>query len=88
MNEKIAQRIKEKRLKAGISQESLSHLADLDRKYVGIIEKGQTNISIKVLSQLCDALDVSLSDFFKDLWRLLNTDDPSCMAIKPNPQTK
>jgi transcriptional regulator with XRE-family HTH domain len=67
MNAKIAQRIKEKRLKAGISQESLSHLADLDRKYVGIIEKGQTNISIKVLSQLCDALDVSLSDFFKDL---------------------
>lgn len=66
MNEKVAQRIKEKRLKAGISQESLSHLADLDRKYVGIIEKGQTNISIKVLSQLCDALDVSLSDFFKD----------------------
>ena len=67
MNEKIAQRIKEKRLKAGISQESLSHLADLDRKYVGIIEKGQTNISIKVLCQLCDALDVSLSNFFKDL---------------------
>ena len=65
MNEKVAQRIKELRLKTGVSQEGLSHLAELDRKYIGIIEKGNTNISIQVLSQICEALDISLSDFFK-----------------------
>jgi transcriptional regulator with XRE-family HTH domain len=65
MNEKVAQRIKQLRLKAGVSQEGLSHLAELDRKYIGIIEKGNTNISIQVLSQICDALDISLSEFFK-----------------------
>lgn len=65
MNEKVAQRIKELRLKTGVSQEGLSHLAELDRKYIGIIEKGNTNISIQVLSQICDALDISLSEFFK-----------------------
>jgi transcriptional regulator with XRE-family HTH domain len=65
MNEKVAQRIKQLRLKTGISQEGLSHLAELDRKYIGIIEKGNTNISIQVLSQICDALDISLSEFFK-----------------------
>jgi len=65
MNEKVAQRIKQLRLKTGISQEGLSHLAELDRKYIGIIEKGNTNISIQVLSQICDALDISLSEFFR-----------------------
>ena len=65
MNDKVAQRIKQLRLKTGISQEGLSHLAELDRKYIGIIEKGNTNISIQVLSQICEALDISLSEFFK-----------------------
>jgi transcriptional regulator with XRE-family HTH domain len=65
MNDKVAQRIKQLRLKAGVSQEGLSHLAELDRKYIGIIEKGNTNISIQVLSQICDALDISLSEFFR-----------------------
>lgn len=65
MNEKVAQRIKELRLKTGLSQEGLSHLAELDRKYIGIIEKGNTNVSIQVLSQICEALDVSLSQFFE-----------------------
>lgn len=66
MNEKVAQRIKELRLKTGLSQEGLSYLAELDRKYIGIIEKGNTNVSIQVLSQICEALDVSLSEFFKE----------------------
>jgi transcriptional regulator with XRE-family HTH domain len=66
MNEKVAQRIKDLRLKTGLSQEGLSHLADLDRKYIGIIEKGNTNVSIQVLSQICEALDVSLSEFFEE----------------------
>jgi len=65
MNDKVAQRIKQLRLKAGVSHEGLSHLAELDRKYIGIIEKGNTNISIQVLSQICEALDISLSEFFK-----------------------
>ena len=65
MNEKVAKRIKELRLKIGLSQEGLSHLAELDRKYIGIIEKGNTNVSIQVLSQICEALDVSLSEFFE-----------------------
>ncbi len=65
MNEKVAQRIKELRLKTELSQEGLSYLAELDRKYIGIIEKGNTNISIQVLSQICEALDVSLSEFFE-----------------------
>jgi len=65
MNEKVAQRIKELRLKTGLSQEGLSYLAELDRKYIGIIEKGNTNVSIQVLSQICEALDVALSEFFE-----------------------
>ena len=65
MHEKVAQRIKQLRLKNGLSQEGLSHLAELDRKYIGIIEKGHTNVSIQVLSQICEALDISLSEFFR-----------------------
>ena len=64
MNQKIAQRVKELRCQSGISQESLSHLAQLDRKYIGIIEKGQTNVSVKVLSKIWEALDSDLEAFF------------------------
>lgn len=66
MNQKVADRIKELRLKINLSQEGLSHLANLDRKYIGIIEKGNNNVSIQVLYQICEALDISVSDFFKE----------------------
>jgi len=63
---KVGKKVKAFRVKAGISQETLSHLADLDRTYIPSIEKGERNISITVLGKLAKALKVSMKDFFDE----------------------
>jgi transcriptional regulator with XRE-family HTH domain len=50
------------RKEAGLSQERLAHLSDLDRTYVSGIERGERNPSLTNLLKLADALHVPLSE--------------------------
>ena len=59
--------IREARRKKGISQESLAFEADLDRSYVGGVERGERNITVVNLKKIADALKVSLSELLKGL---------------------
>ena len=52
-------RIKEKRLKAGLSQEKLSELCDLSPSYIGIIERGEGKLSVETLVKIANVLKVS-----------------------------
>tara|TARA_Y200000002_G_C22272575_1_gene492788 strand:- start:281 stop:499 length:219 start_codon:yes stop_codon:yes gene_type:complete len=65
--EKISKNIKELRLEKGISQEELSHLIQIDRKYASLIERGDRNLSILMLKKIANGLEISLEDFFKKL---------------------
>ncbi|MDN7246488.1 helix-turn-helix domain-containing protein [Planococcus shenhongbingii] len=58
-------RIKELRLQAGITQEALATRAELDRSYVGAIERGEKNLSLLNIEKLSNALDVNLSYLFE-----------------------
>jgi DNA-binding XRE family transcriptional regulator len=51
--------IRERRAKLGISQENLAFKADLDRSYIGGIERGEHNISLINLCRIAQALDMS-----------------------------
>lgn len=53
-------------LARGISQESLAHLADLDRTYVNSVENGKRNISIENIEKIAKALKISIKEFFDD----------------------
>lgn len=66
IKKKFGKNIKRLRLEKGISQESLALSADLDRTYIPSIEKGERNVSITVVEKLANALNVSISEFFKD----------------------
>jgi len=57
-------RIRSLRSKRGISQEDLGEEADLSYKFIGEIERGQTNPSLNVLIKIAFALNVSVSDLF------------------------
>ena len=58
---KLGQRVRKFREKADISQEELAHRADLDRTYVGGVERGERNLGILNLLTLAEALGVSAS---------------------------
>lgn len=59
--------IKELRLEKGLSQESLANQSDIDRTYISDIEKGERNISLKIIAQLSKTLQISLSGLFKKI---------------------
>lgn len=49
----------------GLSQENLALEAEVDRAYLGRVERGERNITILSLTKITEALDVSLSQLFK-----------------------
>lgn len=54
------------RLEKGISQEKLALLAEVDRSYVGRVERGDNNVAVLTLARLAKALDVSLSELMEE----------------------
>lgn len=53
--------IREVRQSKGISQERLALLAEVDRSYVGRIERGDNNVALLTLQRLASALDTSVA---------------------------
>ena len=58
----IGNRIKELRIKSDLSQEKLSFACDLDRTYIGSVERGERNISVLNLRKIANALKVQPTD--------------------------
>lgn len=59
-------RLKELRLRMNLSQEMLASRSGLDRTYIGGVERGIRNVSIKNIEILCKTLDIDISYFFDD----------------------
>ena len=55
------------RLKRGMTQEELAHECELDLTYVGGIERGRRNPTIKVIGRFASALGVHPKQFFEAL---------------------
>ena len=58
----FGKRVREVRKAKGISQERLAEIAGIDRSYMGNIERGEKNITLKKAYEICDALDVEIKD--------------------------
>jgi transcriptional regulator with XRE-family HTH domain len=54
--------VRELGARRGLSQEALGYYADLHRNYVGGIERGELNISFRILFNLAHGLTVPLSE--------------------------
>ncbi|MFC4101473.1 helix-turn-helix domain-containing protein [Paenibacillus xanthanilyticus] len=57
-------RLKELRLRTNMSQDMLAARSGLDRTYIGGVERGVRNISLKNIEILCNTLDIDISYFF------------------------
>ena len=62
----VGQRIKELRLRKGITVNALANLAGVSQSYVRDIELGNKKPTVEYLEYICDALDISLARFFED----------------------
>ncbi len=62
---KVGQRIRELRLKSDLSQEKLAFASDLDRTYIGSVERGERNISVINLNKISTALNVDSFELLK-----------------------
>jgi len=65
--EKLGKEIKKLRKEAGYSQESFAREVKLHRTYIGAIERGEKNVTVKSLSKLTDCLGIGLSDLFEEI---------------------
>jgi len=52
----LGQRIREMRLEKGFTQEELAHQSDIDRSYIGGVERGERNLSFDKLCEIAKAL--------------------------------
>ncbi len=53
--------VRRARTQRGLSQEALAVDAELDRSYVGGIERGEHNLTVMNLKKIADALDTRMS---------------------------
>jgi transcriptional regulator with XRE-family HTH domain len=60
--QQIGDRIRDLRTKADLSQEKLAFACDLDRTYIGSVERGERNISALNLKKIAKALKIKPAD--------------------------
>ena len=58
--EKFGEKIREERLKQGLSQEKLASRAGVHRTYIGMIERAEKNITLENIEKIANALGISL----------------------------
>lgn len=61
---KLGQKIRVERQKRKMSQEKLAEYAELNRNFVGMVERGETNITIKNLESIANAFEIDIKELF------------------------
>jgi transcriptional regulator with XRE-family HTH domain len=67
LRQNLGREIREARLLAGISQEDLALMADIDRSYVSQLERGIANPSLLILHRLAKVLNSELHVTIKNV---------------------
>jgi len=60
-------RIKQLRGELKMTQEDLAFKVGVDRSYMGFLERGEKNPTLKNIVKIADALNVTLSELFQSL---------------------
>lgn len=60
-------RIRDQRIRLGLSQEALADVAGLHRTYVGSVERGERNVALVNIVRLSEALGIDAGDLLRDL---------------------
>jgi transcriptional regulator with XRE-family HTH domain len=58
-------KVKEIRNSKGLSQEQLAHMANVNRTYIGMIERAEKNITLANIEKIAKALEVNIIELLK-----------------------
>ena len=61
---RLGRRVRALRLRRELTQEALGEQAGVNYKYLGAVERGERNPSVKQLRAIASALEVELQDLF------------------------
>jgi ribosome-binding protein aMBF1 (putative translation factor) len=64
IQKQFGERVRELRKEKGLSQEALALVCDLDRSYVGGVERGERNVSLLNIHKIASALGVDARELF------------------------
>ena len=62
----FGKRLRELRKSRGWSQEEFALRVDLDRSYVGGVERGERNVSLENICLIAEALSIPTSELFEE----------------------
>ena len=60
--EKFGEKVREERLKQGLSQEELASRAGVHRTYIGMIERAEKNITLENIEKVAKALKLNINE--------------------------
>lgn len=66
--------IRRLRLERGHSQESFGEASSLHRTYIGMVERGETNVTLAAINKMAKALGLTLGKMLTELERVSQDD--------------
>ena len=64
---RFGRRVRELRKEQGYSQEGFAHACELDRTYIGGIERGERNVALRNIERIAETLEISLAELMEGL---------------------
>lgn len=64
---RFGKRVKDLRVRHGLTQEALAAASKLHVTYISSLERGHRNPSLKSCRAIASALDITLSELFRDV---------------------
>ncbi len=65
--EKFGEKVREERLKRGLSQEEFAAKVGVHRTYIGMIERGEKNITLVNIKKIAKAIDLAIDKLLINL---------------------
>ncbi|MCA9006673.1 MAG: helix-turn-helix transcriptional regulator [Planctomycetaceae bacterium] len=62
---RFGERVRELRKEQGYSQENFAYACELDRTYVGGIERGERNVALRNIERIADTLGISVAELME-----------------------
>lgn len=63
----FGERLRSLRNDAGLSQEALGHIANVDRTYVSSCERGKRNVTLEIIVRFAIALEIPPGSLLSDI---------------------